>query len=275
MIVFPQALVLSPSLEQPLSHSRIGWHTYTRDANGDPVDPSMVTVSSESADGPKDAPLLPDTAQYWKPSAMPATWELDLGGLVDLDYIGIATGSIGSGGCAAKWETSSDRSSWSLFSLEQIPGDDAPLVFHDASRTARYVRLTLQGVTPPQVGPIYVGELLAMPRPPQAPFKPPSLSRTTELQATMSRGGQFFGQNVRSRGFDTSVGFKLLDAAWMRSHFRPFILAAERFPYFFIWHPQAYPLEVGFAWSEDPIHPQHDTFDLMSVSWRMRGIGNE
>jgi hypothetical protein len=72
MIIYPPALVLSVST--PLTKPRIGWQTHTRTAViGD------ITVSTEAADGPRDAPLRPDTFEYWLPTAMPATWTINLG----------------------------------------------------------------------------------------------------------------------------------------------------------------------------------------------------
>lgn len=82
MIVYPNSLVLSA--ETPLTHARIGYQTFT-----DGLVADDIVVSTETADGPRDAPLRPDTFEYWEPSALPATWQLDLGSLKDIDYIGI------------------------------------------------------------------------------------------------------------------------------------------------------------------------------------------
>jgi hypothetical protein len=89
LIIFPNSFALSAAV--PLTHARIGYHTYTKD-----LLPSAVTVSGETAGGPKDAPLRPDTAEFWEPPTLPATWQLDLGALVDVDWVGIAAHTIGS-----------------------------------------------------------------------------------------------------------------------------------------------------------------------------------
>jgi hypothetical protein len=89
VIVYPSSYVLSAAV--PLRNPRIGHQTWT---NG--LAPSAVSVSTETASGPKDAPLRPDTGEYWQPSALPATWVLDLGTTRNVDYVGIAAHTIGS-----------------------------------------------------------------------------------------------------------------------------------------------------------------------------------
>lgn len=89
MISYPSSFALAATV--PLRNPRFCWQTYTFDLSA-----SNVVVSSEVAGGPRDAPLRPDTAAYWQPSALPATWVLDLGALSDVDYVGIAGHTIGS-----------------------------------------------------------------------------------------------------------------------------------------------------------------------------------
>ena len=92
MIIYPQSLVLSAAQAQkPLSYPRIAWDSYLKSLAA-----SAITVSGETADGPKDAPLRPDTAEYWKPPSLPATWTSDLGVLRTIDYVGIAAHQLGS-----------------------------------------------------------------------------------------------------------------------------------------------------------------------------------
>lgn len=102
MIIFPQSLLLSELLTQPLTHPRIGWQTWTFD-----LDANAVAVSSETASGPRDAPLRAETVQFWEPSTLPATWDLDFGVLRDLDYVGLLA-NFGSAGVAVEARISED-----------------------------------------------------------------------------------------------------------------------------------------------------------------------
>ena len=271
MIVYTSPFILAEAAAgQPLSNSRIAWQTWLRDLAA-----SAITVSGETEEGPKDMPLRPDTATYWRPPALPATWVADLGQTRNVDYGGIV-GSLGSSRASVLMETSIDDGVWTALGQEALPANDAPLLFLDSSRQARMVRWTFKGTGAiPRVQAFYAGEILAMPKPPEAPFKPLNLSRKTVRKATMSRGGQFLGQEIQRMGMQGDVSFALLDASWIRETFDLFVQSARRYPYFFAWQPQAYPLEVGYVWTDVDIVPSQATFGLMNVGWPMQGIGHE
>lgn len=276
MILIPNALLLSEA--EDLQNSIVGYQTFTRAASGTPVAASTVTASTEAADGPKDGPLRPNTYEYWKPTALPATWQIDFGSAKEVDYVGIAAHTLGSDNCSAFVEYSSDASTWTAFSVETHPADDTPLMFIDDVKFARYWRVTVEGDespgTPPRLGVIYIGKYLAMQRGIYGGHKPITLSRDTTLKNALSRGGQFLGQNYRRNGVATDAAYNNLEPAWVRSYFDPFVKSARRFPYFFAWRPSTYSAEVGFVWTAEDIAPSNmGVKDLMQVSWPMRGIG--
>lgn len=282
MIVYRQAFVLSEAAAgRPLTYPRIGYQTWARDLG---LGASSVTVSSEDADGPRDAPLRPDTAEYWLPTALPATWVLDLGSGQTIDYVGIAGHTIGSKGCTVKVETSDgslagspSEQVWTTFAQEVLPADDAPLLFLAEGVSARYVRIRLTGPgAAPRLAVIYAGKVLAMQRPIYGGHTPITLSRNTTLRQTLSRGGQFIGQTFERHGVQTSASFRHLDADWVRESFDPFVKEARKYPYFFAWRPGTWPLEVGYVWTDKDIAPSNMGMrDLMQVSWPMQGIGHE
>src|SRR5918996_5864065 len=152
MIVYNNAFALG---EAGLDKPRIGWQTYTRDAG------VVVTVSTETSIGPKDAPLRPETWEYWEPTALPATWTLDLGSVKQVDYVGLAGHTIGSSGSTVKIETSIDNSVYTLFSAQVLPADDRAILFLDSQRSAKYVRVTLIGALA-KLGVLNTGLILKM-----------------------------------------------------------------------------------------------------------------
>lgn len=277
MIIFSNAFVLSAAAAgETLLHPRIGYQTYGRDAG------VIVTVSSETAAGPKDMPLEPSTIGYWQASALPATWMIDFGATRSIDYVGLL-GDFATAGAAVKVETSMGDTAgsppvqvWSALATEVSPPDDAPLMFLDTARNARYMRITLTGAgAVPKLAVVYAGLSLWMMRPPEMGFVPAPLSRTTELYNAMSRGGQFLGQGIRKMGVEGGVSFQRLEHDWYRDAFDPFVRAARQFPYFFAWRPEDYPREVAYVWTTQDIHPSYSEWDRFSVSWNMIGIGNE
>lgn len=484
MIIFPQSLVLSAALTAtPLTYPRIGYNNLARGLSA-----SAVTVSTETADGPKDAPLRPDTAEAWAASALPATWTVDLGSAQSIDYVGIAGHTLGSCAAAvalaldsdatlpapylsspgstgnyastpdsagnsitgdidiraqvaatdytpaandtliAKWNPTGNQRIWSFdiettgnlilrttadgstvrthtssaatavtdgttkwlratraastgvvkfytstdgvtyaqlgtdvagtvegifdgtapieigsnslgtanpfdgrvyyaevrngiggavvvqcdpsegedgaltwvsglgetwtvntsgappverlthnaFATAYAPADDAPLMFLDTARVGRYLRVTVTGAGAiPRIASIYVGSVLAMEKQMANPFAPLNMARETVLNQSLSRGGQFLGQGFRRNGVMSSVGFKSLTAAWVRSYFDPFSRSARSRPYFFSWNPQDYPQEVGYVWTDKDIVPAYSGEIVfgMEVSWSMKGVG--
>jgi hypothetical protein len=268
MIIYPQSLVLAAPIT--LKHMRLGWHTYTRGAL-----PSAITVSTETAEGPKDAPLRSDTYSYWLGSAMPATYKFNLGSLKDVSYIGVAAHTCGSVGATVEAETSTDDSAWTDFGGSVFQTDDTPIMFLDESRSTQWIRLTFTGATPPRMGVLYVGEVLAMMRPIFVGHSPIVLSRVTEMNSIMSEGGQFLGRSYKRFGVRTSVNFNNLTGAWYRSEFDPFVKAARKYPYFAAWRPLDFPGDVGYVQTDDDIKPTNERGGHMTVGWDMYGIGNE
>lgn len=269
MILFPDAYVLSEAAAgRPLNNSRIGWHTYTRG-----LSLAAATASSSEVFGPADAPLRPDTFEFWQPQTMPATWTVDLGTAYDVDYVGIAGHTIGSSGASVEVSHSTDGLNWTSFAAI-APGDNLPLMFVDDVVFARYWRITVSGSAAPQIAVIYVGKVLAMERAIYGGVAPPNLSRDTVLKNAMSRGGRFLGQNYRRNGVKGNVSFTNLTPGFIRDEFDLFVKSARRFPYFFAWRPLTYPREITYAWTDKDFAPSNKgTGRLMEVGWSLRGIG--
>lgn len=284
MIVIPQAFVLTEAATAtPLTHPRIGYQTWLRDLLA-----SAVTVSTEDDDGPKDAPLRPDTAEYWQPTALPATWEVDLGAARAIDYVGVAGHTLGTAGASIKVETSDgslagspEEQVWTTFASELLPSDDAPLLFLDDEVSQRYLRLTLAAGgggdgSMPKIAVVYAGQVLKMSRPIYGGHGPMTLSRETVLHRSLSRGGQFLGQGFRRHGVVGSAAFRHLTSSFYRASFDPFVKAARQYPFFFGWRPADFPLEIAYAWCPDDIRPSNMGIrDFMQVSFNMHGIGHE
>lgn len=273
MIVFPQALILSAAAAgTPLTNARICWQVHSRDRG---LDAAAITVSSETADGPRDAPLRSDTAEYWLASALPATWQIDLGAGFAMDYVGVAGHTIGSKACSLKVETSTNNVAWTIFAAEVSPANDAAILFLDSSRTVRYLRLTLAGLgDPARIAVVYIGQALAMTQPVQGPYTPITMARESILKSQMTRGGQFLAQSVRRHGVRGIATIKYLAGAFVRSNVDPFVKSARQYPYFFAWNAQDFPLEVGYCWSAKDIQPRYMGMgDLMEMSWAMDGLG--
>ena len=251
----------------PLSHSRIGHQSYTRTGT--------VTASSAAVDFPADAPLNELTYEFWRPTALPATWDLDVGSEVDVNYFGIAAHTLGSSGCTISIQSSEDNTTWDVIDT-LTPTDNSPIMFLFESVTAQYYRLAIAGSSIPSIGVIYIGTVLEMLRPCYAGLTPISLSRDSVIRPNRSEGGQWLGRSVIRSGSSMSVNYSNLENGWTRSTFRDFINDAVIYPFFFAWRPDNYPEDVGYVWVSEDIKPSNSgTRDLMNVSIQMSGLSIE
>jgi len=273
MVVFPSGLVLTEAAAgTPLTHARIGYQNY---ADGLPA--SNVVVSGETSEGPRDAPLRPDTYEFWEPPGLPGTYVLDLGTSRDINYVGLV-GDYGTAQVSAKLEYSTDNENFDDFSVEAPPADDTPLMFLDNLTTARWLRLTVDGVGSalPKTAVLYAGQALVMPRPIYGGHAPGPLSRVTETYRARSRGGQLIGRSFRSHGVVVSFDYANLKAAWYRQYFDPFVKHARGRPFFVAWRPETFPREVVYGETTRDVQPRNQgKRDLMSVGFEVSGIGHE
>lgn len=264
-VVVSPALAAAESFEFPLSHARIGYHTFVPD--------STITASTEAAGFPASAVALSMTYEMWKPTALPATITFDAGDGVEANYIGIASHTLGNSGASVELEHSPDNSSWTSFDHRAF-ADDSTFMLLFTKVQARYWRLTITGSVIPEIGVVYIGEVLEMQRMIYGGHSPGTLSRQTEIRPTRSEGGQFLGRSIIRQGFATSFQWENLKAQWYRTNFDPFVESARTEPFFIAWRPEDFPLEVLYCWTNSDISPTNQGVrDFMSVGFSVQGLG--
>jgi hypothetical protein len=251
----------------PLTHSRIGMNNITRTGTAT----ASTTATGFSANAPKNGL----TYEYWRPTSMPATWAIDAGVSVSVNYCGIAAHELGSKSATVTVQYSTDNSSWTTLDSSS-PTDDSPLMFLFAPVSARYWRISISGAVAPSIGVVYFGTTLDMQRPCYAGLSPINFSRETVLRTNRSEGGQFLGRSVIRQGSSMSVGFRHLDYSWYKTNFDPFVKDALSYPFFFAWRPDGYPEQVGYVWTLEDIKPSTMGIrDLVEVSFNMVGLAVE
>lgn len=271
-VLLTSSYVLSETLEAPAWHTRIGWNTIAR------KDGAAITASSTDSGSYAEAPVTDQTFEWWQPTSLPATWEVDAGEAVDVDYVGIAAHELATCECAVKVQHSDDGSAWSdVPGAERAPGTDGPLMMLFDEVSARYWRIRITGTAEPRIGVIYIGKALAMQRPVQWNGHTPGvMNRVVTKRPAMSDRGQYLGTTIIREGFEVSYEANNLDEDWVRETFDDFAKAAIRCGYFIAWRPTQFPKEVLFGWTENPIVPtntQGGRTRRMGVSWSMRAHG--
>jgi hypothetical protein len=235
-------------------------------------DTSTVTVSSESGDNVRENAYDGLTWDYWQPSILPATLKVDAATAADVDYVGIASHTLGTSGNTVDIQYSDDDSNWTTEQTIQ-PDNDEPVMALFTKSAHRYWRLRITGGTPPLMGVVNIGKVLEMQQRYYVDSTPLPMARTATMLPTRSERGQYLGRSLRRTGVETEVSFEHLGAAWYRQHMEPFVKHALTGGYFFAWYPSKYPKEVGYVWTNEPIVPENTgPGDYMAVSWTVVGV---
>lgn len=254
-----------------LKLARIGWHTRAR---------SLTPSASTEATGyPAIAARNDDTFEFWRPTAVPAWWKVDLGSAQSINYCGIAAHNFGTAGTTVKVQYSSNDSSWSDASdasaapATAAPSDDGEMLFLFPAQSARYWRIYVDGAIP-TVGVIYLGSILVMQRGLYAGHSPVTLARQSAIRPTVSERGKLLGRTVIRSGLQTTFQWDHLTGDWYRANFDPFVASARRYPFFISWRPSEFPAELAFGSVDDDIVPSNSgPRNLMSVGFRFHGAG--
>lgn len=260
-IAITSALSASPPVA--LTHARLGHASITRTGT--------LVASSEQTDFEADSALNALTYERWRPSSIPATWRIDAGSVVNVDYFGIAAHTLGSQGCTVSFEWSDNDAAWNVLETV-IPTDDSPIMVLDVNRNHRYWRINITAGGIPDVGVVYIGAALAMQRPIYAGHSPMSLSRRTISRPQKSERGEWLGKSIIRAGAASNINWQHLTPSWYRANFDPFVVDARTYPFFLAWRPVSYN-EVGYVWTHEDISPTNMGVGagLMQVGFSFEG----
>lgn len=236
-----------------------------------------IIASSASAGFPIESITNPLTAEQWRPTASPATINIDFGAVESIDSIGIGAHNFATTGTTTLVEYSFDDVTWYEFADFSAVDNKAVMLFSTSTIKARYWRMTFTySGSDPQIGAIYMGVALALQRPVYGGITPITMARKTEYVNNRSNTNQFMGRSILRQGINFSVPLKNLTAAWYRENMEPFAKAARTTPFFYAWNPEQYPDEAGYAWTTADIVPTNQgTRDLMDVTLQARGIQDD
>ena len=262
VVISSSLYITSTDTDQPLTHARIGYQKIS----------GTITASSEASGYPASDADFEMTYNYWQPTSMPATWEINAGSAQAVNYFGIAAHTLGTDQVtiAAQGYTGTE---WVTLS-ETLPGDESPIMMLFGEVNYSRYRILISGSTTPRIGVVYIGKALEMQRPIYGGHSPAVLSRTTVTRPVSSERGQWLSRSIIRTGFSGTWSWQNLTAAWYRTYFDPFVEAARTKPFFISWRPLTFPEEVVYAWTESDIRPTNQgTRDLMSVTLNAKGLG--
>jgi len=212
-----------------------------------------------------------NTAQWWRPTAVPATWTLTFTE-AKISYFGIAAHNCGTVGASVEFQRW-DGSAW-VTVLTHTPTDDSPIFGLVERRDMDRARLVFTDAIP-TVGVIYFGDVTEFPQ--RADYSGSvSFDRATqdEYSTPVSDGGHWLGRYVSRRSVPARMKIDHLSEDWAEAYLTPLLEDLKARPAFFADRPSGYPKSVVFAYTTGPVVPDRSRPNrntALSVSFEVTG----
>lgn len=217
--------------------------------------------------------LIPNTFERWRPATGTQSATFTASAAAPVDYVAIAAHNIGTSGATVQIETAATVGGAWTSRATLTPSDNKPIYIEFTEASVQQVRITLTGGSDREVGVVYAGKQLIMSRYIYGGHSPVNLSSQTEYRNSVSETGQWLGRTIARQGLRTEYSFTLVDDAWYRANFQPFVESAKKTPFFIKWRPDLYPLEAAYVWTTDDIKPSNrgGATRLMQMSFNVEG----
>ena len=208
-----------------------------------------ITASDEAEGFEAELAALPATYNAWRPDTMPATWEIDAGELVDVDYCGIGAHDLGTVEATVFVEYW-DGAAWQEVSSAE-PDDDTAIMFLFPAIEAERWRIRVTGSTVPRIGNIRFGEIMRLPRRSTfAPALPITESEQFTYNVNQSSTGEWLGRSVVANGLQFSVSVDFMPESFASEEWAEFRRHCNEgdATFFIAPKPSDYPREIAYAW---------------------------
>lgn len=224
----------------PLTHPRIAAFPIA----------GTVTGSSEAAGFAATNANNELTYTFWKPTAVPATWQLSFTSAV-VSYCGIASHNIGSTGgqvSVQEW----DGVGWLTVSVFS-PTDDSPILFLFTERTTDRIRVRVANAIP-TIGVIWFGDVTELERKCQWTDSLPFNEVVDDTYAeNVSDGGHVLDSFVTRKAGMASMTVQNISETWAAANIPALKDHMQALPVFMADRPQDYALSVVFGRQREPL----------------------
>lgn len=171
---------------------------------------------------------------------------------------GVYKHNLGTLGLTVKLQSSTDGITWTdVTGSEKSPADDSAIFFVAAAPvSAKYFRIHIAGLLAGEtlvIGNAFIGEAFSVFSPPESGWVPPNMALENKYLNNRSEGGDFMGRTFVRKGAKTNFFVSLARASWIRSDWLPFMLEAEKHPFYHAWDTSAFPGEVAFCYIDGKI----------------------
>lgn len=231
----------------------IGYQNLLRDTG------ATVTSSGDAAGFPYQYLYDWNACTFWQPSASGAQFvQVQLLTAKQANYFAFYNQSLYLYGGSIKLQWSTNGSSWNDAFTAVVPTTNAPGYVRFSTITAQFWRVVVTSTTPAFLAVASFGMELVAERGCFVGFNPPTLARATEMVNNTTQTGAFVGRSVIRKLIKGAINLDMLSQNWVRFYWLPFILHAERLPFFLLWNENR-GNEVAFVYSSGVIAPCSNT----------------
>lgn len=240
---------------------------------------ATISASTEASNYPKENAISESTVEYWKPTALPATFTGNMGSATACDCFAVVGHDLGTKNCTIRLEVSSDGSTYTTLYGDVLPEDDSPIFILFDSVSYKCWRFSIvSGDDTPYISVLMIGKRFNFPGGVKPSYTPVWLSQSYELLTANSIGGQFIGNRVIRGGGTTSIDLVALERGFVEDKLLPF-RDHYNLGKAFIWasSPYYFPKDVGYVWriESSTMAPTFDTTgSWMSTSMEVYAYGN-
>lgn len=247
----------------------IGYHNLLND-------PTVTSIVADPAGNPAAAGFEIANVHdwldhdFWKATTagVDAGFKLTLSGALTADYFAVAAHDLFTQGATIQLQYWTGAA-WADAVAAFGPADNGVRFKTFNSISAAQWRVLVSGAPTAAVslGVVSFGNRLTIPAPVGLGFSPPNFAHADQILNNRANGGALLGRSVIGKGIDLdSISFDLLDPAWMRTNWIPFMEHATKYPFFFQWNDSDYNNEGALVWTSGPIsRPQYNQPKHMSA----------
>jgi len=235
-----------------------------------------VTASTEDTGYEKENAYDWLGYDFWKPTATGDSWiRASFASAQTANYAAIWGHDLADHASSIKPQYSTNAgSTWNDCASVVAPSDNSTIFFSwDDTSAADYRILVTNPTTIAAIAGAQIGEALELPYGMAVGFAPSALSPMVDLKTAVSEKGVFIGGSKVREGIEGSLTVDLLEPAWVRSNWSPFIDHAQTpKPFVFVWDDVNYSTEAVLGWVENKIPtPNYSSELYMKVSLRFKG----
>lgn len=209
-------------------------------------------VASSAAAGYDAAFAASGDYKAWRPTSVPATWELSFASAT-VSYIGIV-GNLGSVGCTLQIQR------WNGVAYSTVithtPTDDSPILALLVPTAQDRYRVRFTNAVP-TVQVIFGGAVIEVPQ--RAQFTGSvdfDLADQDSYRDNISDGGQVLDRFINRKSIPAMMDLAHLSELWVDTVLKPLRVHLKTEPFFMANRPNKFPNSVVFGLLSEPLAPQ-------------------